>query len=163
MFFIRPQASVQGALSSSASLDAAIDAEAPFSTNLGSATIFVQPSASVQSTQSSALPATEAAEAHGVCAATDTAAVHMPAKQLPTYTGVEMVVSKGAVQGWVEQASPYCGAASVAEAWNAVRPARLPLMNFCTSLVFTVTQLLRPSALDYAGCVHNRPGPKNSS
>ncbi|KAL0028052.1 hypothetical protein WJX77_003617 [Trebouxia sp. C0004] len=47
----------------------------------------------------------------------------IPAMQLAQFTDVEMVVSRGALGGWVEQASPACGAASVAGAWNAVKPA----------------------------------------
>lgn len=47
----------------------------------------------------------------------------IPANRLPTFTGMEMVVSRGALGGWVEQASPCCGAASVAGAWNALSPA----------------------------------------
>ena len=47
----------------------------------------------------------------------------IPAMQLAQFSDVEMVVSRGALGGWVEQASPACGAASVAGAWNAVKPA----------------------------------------
>lgn len=43
--------------------------------------------------------------------------------QLAQFSEVEIVVSRGALGGWVEQASPACGAASVAGAWNAVKPA----------------------------------------
>ena len=45
------------------------------------------------------------------------------ASQLPAFSNVQLAVSRGAMEGWVEQASPCCGAASVAGAWNAVRPA----------------------------------------
>ncbi|KAA6421586.1 MAG: hypothetical protein FRX49_08530 [Trebouxia sp. A1-2] len=47
----------------------------------------------------------------------------IPAMQLAQFSEVEIVVSRGALGGWVEQASPACGAASVAGAWNAVKPA----------------------------------------
>ena len=47
----------------------------------------------------------------------------IPAMQLAQFSDVEMVVSRGALGGWVEQASPACGAASVAGARNAVKPA----------------------------------------
>ena len=46
----------------------------------------------------------------------------IPAAHLPQFQDVEMVVSRGAMGGWVEQASPACGAASVAGAWNAIKP-----------------------------------------
>ena len=46
----------------------------------------------------------------------------IPAVQLAQFRDVEVVVSRGALAGWVEQASPACGAASVAGAWNAVKP-----------------------------------------
>ena len=46
----------------------------------------------------------------------------IPAMQLAQFQDVEVVVSRGALGGWVEQASPACGAASVAGAWNAVKP-----------------------------------------
>ena len=128
---LQPQASVQGAPSSTALLGAAVNAEAPMSTILHSATSLMQPIASVQSAPSPAVPGTEAAEASSVSSAAGAAAVRIPAKQLPSYTDVDMVVSKGALQGWVEQASPCCGAASVAGAWNAIRPAGLPLMTLC--------------------------------
>lgn len=132
---LQPQASVQAAPSSIASLAAAVNAEAPIRTILHSAASLMQPKASVQSAPSPAVPATEAAEASSVSAAVGAAAVRIPAKQLPSYTDVDMVVSKGALQGWVEQASPCCGAASVAGAWNAIRPAGLPLMTLCFSSV----------------------------
>lgn len=46
----------------------------------------------------------------------------IPAAHLPHFQNVEMVISRGALGGWVEQASPACGAASVAGAWNAIKP-----------------------------------------
>lgn len=46
----------------------------------------------------------------------------IPAAHLPDYQDVEMVISRGALGGWVEQASPACGAAAVAGAWNAIKP-----------------------------------------
>lgn len=46
----------------------------------------------------------------------------IPAAHLPHFQNVEMVISSGALGGWVEQASPACGAASVAGAWNAIKP-----------------------------------------
>ena len=45
----------------------------------------------------------------------------IPAGHLPNFTQTETVVSRGALGGWVEQASPACGAASVAGAWNAIK------------------------------------------
>ena len=51
------------------------------------------------------------------------------AMQLAQFSEIQMVVSRGALGGWVEQASPACGAASVAGAWNAVKPAgKLPII-----------------------------------
>lgn len=47
----------------------------------------------------------------------------IPAAHLPHFQDVEMVISRGALGGWVEQASPACGAAAVAGAWNAIKPA----------------------------------------
>ncbi|KAL3146568.1 hypothetical protein ABBQ32_000808 [Trebouxia sp. C0010 RCD-2024] len=46
----------------------------------------------------------------------------IPAAHLPQFQHVEMVISRGAMGGWVEQASPACGAAVVAGAWNAIKP-----------------------------------------
>lgn len=54
----------------------------------------------------------------------------IPAAHLPQFQHVEMVISRGAMGGWVEQASPACGAAVVAGAWNAIKPGckqRAPL------------------------------------
>ena len=53
----------------------------------------------------------------------DAEGMGIPANRLPTFTSMEMVVSRGALGGWVEQASPCCGAAAVAGAWNALSPA----------------------------------------
>ena len=50
-------------------------------------------------------------------------AASVPTEQLAQFRDVQVVVSRGALQGWVEQASPACGAASVAGAWNAVKPS----------------------------------------
>lgn len=47
----------------------------------------------------------------------------IPVAHLPNFQNLEMVLSRGALGGWVEQASPACGAASVAGAWNAIKPA----------------------------------------
>ena len=51
----------------------------------------------------------------------------IPAVQLAQFRDVEVVVSRRALGGWVEQTSPACGAASVAGAWNAVKPEGTPL------------------------------------
>lgn len=47
---------------------------------------------------------------------------HIPTAHLPHFHDVEMVMCRGALGGWVEQASPACGAAAVAGAWNAIKP-----------------------------------------
>ncbi len=56
---------------------------------------------------------------------TDAAAVCVPiaGDRLTGFSNFRIVLSRAAVDGWVEQDSPCCGAASVAGAWNAVRPA----------------------------------------
>ena len=46
----------------------------------------------------------------------------VPVKELAQFRNVEVVVNRGTLGGWVEQASPCCGAAAVAGAWNAVKP-----------------------------------------
>ena len=46
----------------------------------------------------------------------------IPEVHLPHFQDVQMMISRGALGGWVEQASPACGAASVAGAWNAIKP-----------------------------------------
>ena len=46
----------------------------------------------------------------------------IPAAHLPHFQNVEVMISRRALGGWVEQASPACGAASVAGAWNAIKP-----------------------------------------
>ena len=46
----------------------------------------------------------------------------IPAAHLPHFQNVEVVISRRALGGWVEQASPACGAASVAGAWNTIKP-----------------------------------------
>ena len=56
---------------------------------------------------------------------TDAAPVCVPiaGDRLTGFSNFRIVLSRAAIDGWVEQDSPCCGAASVAGAWNAVRPA----------------------------------------
>ncbi len=63
----------------------------------------------------------------------------VPAMQLAHFSDEEMVVSRGALGGWVEQASPACGAASVAGAWNAVKPAGKLQITSAQDLVMQVS------------------------
>jgi len=100
-------------------------------------------------TSASVLPAVVAHPASNGTSASQCSQASMqpiPATQLAQFSDVEMVVSRGALGGWVEQASPACGAASVAGAWNAVKPAgKLPqtstqdvLMQVPLCYLFTV-------------------------
>ena len=61
----------------------------------------------------------------------------IPVQRLPNFTQIEIVVSRGALEGWVEQASPACGAASVAGAWNAITPSSMHFLIVLQLLVLS--------------------------
>ena len=83
----------------------------------------------------------QATDLHSLEAGRDAAVQPIPAVCLPHFKDVQMVMSKGALDGWVEQASPACGAASVAGAWNAIKPSGdiLPSLMFVSFVLCSRT------------------------
>ena len=84
----------------------------------------------------------------------------IPAAHLPDFQNVQMVISRGALGGWVEQASPACGAASVAGAWNAIKPEgeQASILSTKLSHLESKRKVFLSSGMIAGGCVpQSRP------